>query len=231
MNRIVEYLSDFWFLLFPKNCEACGRVLTRSEEVLCFDCLFELPRTYFCRELDNPVRQLFDGRMRVEKATALFSFQKGSKFRKLLHSLKYNHKPEIGVLLGKELGAEMLSSGNFSDIDYIIPVPLHPNREKKRGYNQSERIAAGISAVTGIPVLVGMLVRNDDTKTQTKMNKEERWQNVSGKFSLTDADRLKGCHVLLVDDVLTTGATTEACGSVLLMVDGLKLSIAVLARA
>lgn len=231
MNRIVEYLSDFWFLLFPKNCEACGRVLTRSEEVLCFDCLFELPRTHFCRELDNPVRQLFDGRMRVEKATALFSFQKGSKFRKLLHSLKYNHKPEIGVLLGKELGAEMLSSGNFSDIDYIIPVPLHPNREKKRGYNQSERIAAGISAVTGIPVLVGMLVRNDDTKTQTKMNKEERWQNVSGKFSLTDADRLKGCHVLLVDDVLTTGATTEACGSVLLMVDGLKLSIAVLARA
>ena len=218
-------------MLFPKNCEACGRVLTRSEEVLCFDCLFELPRTYFCRELDNPVRQLFDGRMRVEKATALFSFQKGSKFRKLLHSLKYNHKPEIGVLLGKELGAEMLSSGNFSDIDYIIPVPLHPNREKKRGYNQSERIAAGISAVTGIPVLVGMLVRNDDTKTQTKMNKEERWQNVSGKFSLTDADRLKGCHVLLVDDVLTTGATTEACGSVLLMVDGLKLSIAVLARA
>ena len=231
MNRIVEYLSDFWFLLFPKNCEACGRVLTRSEEVLCFDCLFELPRTYFCRELDNPVRQLFDGRMRVEKATALFSFQKGSKFRKLLHSLKYNHKPEIGVLLGKELGAEMLSSGNFSDIDYIIPVPLHPNREKKRGYNQSERIAAGISAVTGIPVLVGMLVRNEDKKTQTKMNKEDRWQNVSGKFSLTDADRLKGCHVLLVDDVLTTGATTEACGSVLLMVDGLKLSIAVLARA
>ena len=140
-------------------------------------------------------------------------------------------KPEIGVLLGKELGAEMLSSGNFSDIDYIIPVPLHPNREKKRGYNQSERIAYGISVVTKIQVLTGVLVRNTDTKTQTKMNKEERWQNVSGKFVLTDNDILRGKHVLLVDDVLTTGATTEACGSTLLSVEGLRLSIAVLARA
>lgn len=231
MKRIVEYLSDFWFLLFPKNCEACGRVLTRSEEVLCFDCLYELPRTHYCRELENPVKQTFDGRMKVERATALFSFQKGSRFRKLLHSLKYNHKPEIGVFLGKELGAEILSSGNFSDINYIIPVPLHPNRAKKRGYNQSERIATGISSVTGIPVLTDILVRNNDTKTQTKMNKEERWQNVSGKFSITESSKLKGTHVLLVDDVLTTGATTEACGSVLLSVEGLKLSIAVLAKA
>lgn len=135
------------------------------------------------------------------------------------------------MLLGKELGAEMLSSGNFSDIDYIIPVPLHPNREKKRGYNQSERIASGISAVTKIPVLTGVLVRNTDTKTQTKMNKEERWQNVSGKFVLADSEILKGKHVLLVDDVVTTGATTESCGTVLLSVEGLRLSIAVLARA
>ena len=231
MNKFLEYLSDFWFLLFPKNCEACCRALSRGEELLCFDFLYELPRTHYCKELDNPILQLFDGRIRVEKATALFSFQKGSKFRKLLHSLKYRHKPEIGVLLGKELGAEMLASGNFSDIDYIIPVPLHPNREKKRGYNQSERIASGISAVTKIPVLTGVLVRNTDTKTQTKMNKDERWQNVSGKFVLTDSEVLKDKHVLLVDDVLTTGATTESCGTALLSVVGLRLSSAVLARA
>ena len=231
MSKFFEYLSDFWFLLFPKNCEACGRALSRGEDVLCFDCLYELPRTNFCKELDNPVRQLFEGRIKLERATALFSFQKGSRFRKLLHSLKYHHKPEIGMLLGKELGAEMLSSGNFSDIDYIIPVPLHPNREKKRGYNQSERIASGISAVTKIPVLTGVLVRNIDTKTQTKMNKDERWQNVSGKFVLTDSEILKGKHVLLVDDVVTTGATTESCGTVLLSVEGLRLSIAVLAKA
>ena len=110
-------------------------------------------------------------------------------------------------------------------------MPLHPNREKKRGYNQSERIASGISAVTKIPVLTGVLVRNTDTKTQTKMNKDERWQNVSGKFVLTDSEVLKDKHVLLVDDVLTTGATTESCGTALLSVDGLRLSIAVLARA
>lgn len=231
MKKIVEYLSDFWFLLFPKNCEACGRALTRNEEILCFDCLFELPRTHFCKDLENPIMQMFTGRMRLERATALFAFQKGSRYRKLLHSLKYHHKPEIGVLLGKELGAEMLSSGNFADIDYIIPVPLHPNREKKRGYNQSERIGSGISAVTKIPVLTGVLIRNVETQTQTKMNKEERWQNVSGKFVLTDAEILKGKHVLLVDDVITTGATTESCGSVLLSVEGLRLSIAVLAKA
>ena len=231
MKKLLEYLSDFWFLLFPKNCEACGRALSRGEEVLCFDCLYELPRTHFCKEADNPIMQLFEGRIRLERATALFYFQKGSRFRKLLHSLKYNHKPEIGVLLGKELGAEMLSSGNFTDIDYIIPVPLHPNRQKKRGYNQSERIADGISEITKIPVLVDVLIRNTDTKTQTKMNKEERWQNVSGKFIVTDAEVLKGKHVLLVDDVVTTGATTEACGTTLLSVEGVKLSIAVLARA
>ena len=231
MNRIIEYLTDFWFLLFPKNCEACGRALSRGEEVICFDCLYELPRTHFCKEIDNPIMQLFAGRIRLERATALFYFQKGSKFRKLLHSLKYRHKPEIGVLLGKELGAEMLSSGNFSDIDYIIPVPLHPNRQKKRGYNQSERIAAGISSVTKVPVLVDVLLRNTDTQTQTKMNREERWQNVSGKFVVADNERLKGKHVLLVDDVVTTGATTESCGEALLSVDGLRLSIAVLARA
>lgn len=231
MNKIVEYLSDFWFLLFPKNCEACGRALTRNEEVLCLECLFELPRTHFCNNLENPIMQMFTGRMRLERATALFSFQKGSRYRKLLHSLKYHHKPEIGVFLGKELGAEMLNSGNFSDVDYIIPVPLHPNREKKRGYNQSERIGSGISEVTKVPVLTGVLIRNVETQTQTKMNKEERWQNVSGKFVLTDSEILKGKHVLLVDDVITTGATTESCGSVLLGVEGLRLSIAVLAKA
>ncbi len=231
MKRIVEYLSDFWFLFFPKNCEACGRALTRNEDVLCFDCLFGLPRTHFCKELDNPIMQMYAGRLKLERATALFSFQKGSRYRKLLHSLKYRHKPEIGIVLGRELGAEMISSGNFSGIDYIIPVPLHPNREKKRGYNQSERIGAGISEVTGIPVLTGILVRNAETQTQTKMNKEERWQNVSGKFILTDIEMLKDKHVLLVDDVITTGATTESCGGVLLGIEGLKLSIAALAKA
>lgn len=231
MKRILEYIFDFWHLLFPKYCEACGRILTNNEEVICFDCLYELPRTHFSSEAENPVFHQFDGRMHIEHATALFFFHKGSKYRHLLHSLKYNHKPEIGVFLGKELGAEMLTSDLYKDIDYIVPVPLHPNRQKQRGYNQSERIGEGISQILKIPVCNDILIRNVETQTQTKMNKEERWQNVSGKFIVTDSNIFKNKHLLLVDDVITTGATTESCGSTLLQIEGVKISIAVLAKA
>ena len=190
-----------------------------------------LPRTDYCYDDDNFIVQLFTGRIKIEKATALFTFQKGSKFRKLLHSLKYRGKSEIGILLGKELAAEMLSSKNYSDIDYIIPVPLHPKRQKQRGYNQSEMIGVGMSKVLKIPMLTEVLIRNLETVTQTKMTKDERWKNVSGKFIISDGEILKNKHVLLVDDVVTTGSTLEACGEVLLTIEGLKLSIAVLAKA
>ncbi|HNQ69170.1 MAG TPA: ComF family protein [Bacteroidales bacterium] len=231
MKKIFQYFEDFWFLFFPHVCEACGTALHKNEGPVCFKCLYELPRTDYSSDLDNPIVQLFTGRIKIEKATALFSFHKGSRFRKLLHSLKYKNKPEIGILLGKELGADMLKSKNFKDIDFILPVPLHTNRLKQRGYNQSEMIGQGISAVTKIPLLINSLVRNKETVTQTKMTKEERWNNVSGKFSINDSELLKNKHVLLVDDVLTTGSTIEACGEVLLEVEGLKLSIAVLAKA
>lgn len=231
MKKVFQYLEDFWFLLFPHICEACGTALYKNEGPVCFKCLYDLPRTDYCMDLENPVVNLFTGRIKVEKATALFEFHKGSRFRKLLHGLKYKNKPEIGILLGKELGAEMLKSKNFEDIDFIIPVPLHPNRQKQRGYNQSEMIGEGISKVTKIPVLINHLVRAKETVTQTKMTKDERWKNVSGKFVINNPEMLENKHVLLIDDVITTGSTIEACGEVLLAVKGLKLSIAVLARA
>ena len=218
-------------MFFPTVCEACGASLHKHENPICFKCLYELPRTDYYYDDDNYIVQLFTGRIKIEKATALFTFQKGSKFRKLLHSLKYRGKSEIGILLGKELAAEMLSSKNFSDIDYIIPVPLHPNRQKQRGYNQSEMIGVGMSMVLKIPMLTDVLIRNLETVTQTKMTKDERWKNVSGKFIISDGEILKNKHVLLVDDVVTTGSTLEACGEVLLTIEGLKLSIAVLAKA
>lgn len=174
---------------------------------------------------------MFAGRIKLEKATALFTFQKGSRFRKLLHGLKYKHKPEIGILLGRELGAEMLKSGNYNDVDIIIPVPLHTKRLKERGYNQSEMIGKGISEILNIPVLTDILIRNEYTQTQTKMTREERWNNVSGKFVLTLPEKIEGKHVMLVDDVITTGSTLEACGEILLNAKDLKLSIAVLAKA
>jgi competence protein ComFC len=231
LRKVIQYFEDFWFLLFPHICEACGTTLHKNEGPVCFKCLYDLPRTDYCVDLENPVVELFIGRIKIEKATALFTFQKGSRFRKLLHALKYKSKPEIGILLGKELGAEMLKSKNFSDIDFIIPVPLHPNRQKQRGYNQSEMIGEGISKVTKIPMMIENLVRAKETVTQTKMTKEERWKNVSGKFVLNDLESLKNKHVLLIDDVITTGSTIEACGEVLLTVEGLRLSIAVLAKA
>ncbi len=231
MTSIKTYIEDFWFLIFPYVCEACGATLQKNEQPICTKCLYEIPRTDYCKDLDNDIAHLFAGRLKVEKATALFHFHKGSRFRKLLHSLKYKSKPEIGVLLGKELGAEMYSSKNFKDIDYIIPVPLHPKREKQRGYNQSERIGHGISLVTDIPQLTDVLLRNVETVTQTKMTREERWKNVSGKFIIKNPEMIENKHVLLIDDVVTTGSTLEACGEILLSIKDLKLSIAVLANA
>lgn len=231
MKILLKYLRDFSCLFYPNSCEACITPLKLNENVICTKCLYELPRTDFCYDNENFIMQLFAGRLRLERAVALFSFQKGSRFRKLLHSLKYKNKPEIGVLLGKELGAEMIKSGNFLDIDYIIPVPLHPKRQKERGYNQSEAIGKGISQVTGISLCTDVFFRNVYTKTQTKMTRDERWQNVSGKFVVKQVEKIENKHILLVDDVVTTGSTLEACGEILLNVKGLKLSIAVLANA
>jgi ComF family protein len=231
LKFLKTYIEDFWHLLFPHICEACGNALNKGEEILCFQCLYDLPRTDYSEFLENPITELFAGRLKIEKATALFTFHKGSRFRKLLHSLKYKNKPEIGIILGKELAAQMLKSKNFLDIDFLIPVPLHPKRKKQRGYNQSEMIAKGISQITKIPLSIENLVRNKETVTQTKMTKEERWTNVSGKFSIKNPAQLKGKHVMLIDDVVTTGSTMEACGEILLSVENLKLSIAVLAKA
>ncbi|MDD4148866.1 MAG: ComF family protein [Bacteroidales bacterium] len=231
MKKIIEYIEDFWFLIFPYVCESCGVALGKNEPPVCFKCLYELPRTDYCLNQENPIVDLFIGRIKLEKATALFHYYKGSRFKKLLHGLKYKNKPEIGILLGKELGAAMVSSGNFKDVDYIIPVPLHPNRQKQRGYNQSEMIGEGIAAVTGIPMLTDVLLRSVETVTQTKMTRDDRWKNVSGKFIIKNENLIQNKHLLLIDDVVTTGSTLEACGETLLNVDGVKLSIAVLAEA
>ncbi len=231
MNFIKTYLKDLWFLIYPNICEACGMILNNNEGPICTKCLYELPRTDYCKHIENDITLLFAGRIKIEKATALFHFHKGSRFRKLLHSLKYKNKPEIGILLGKELGAAMYSSGNYNNIDYIIPVPLHPKRQKQRGYNQSEMIGKGISLVTDIPILTDVLIRNVETVTQTKMTREERWKNVSGKFIINNPEKIENKHVILIDDVVTTGSTLEACGEKLLTIKDLSLSIAVLANA
>lgn len=231
LRKIVKYFEDFIFLFYPPVCNACRAPLNINEDAICTKCLYELPRTDFFYDDENAIVHLFAGRIKLEKGTALFHFEQGSRFRKLLHYLKYHQKPEIGVLLGKELGAEMLKSNNFSDIDVVIPVPLHPKRKKQRGYNQSEKIGEGISKVMGIPQYTDVFIRNEYTQTQTRINREERWKNVSGKFKIENNAKIENKHILLVDDVVTTGSTMEACGEILQTVKGLKLSIAVLAKA
>jgi ComF family protein len=225
----INFIRNFTALLFPKQCEACGNALQGNEHVLCVPCIYHLPRTNYWNEAGNTMEQLFWGKLRIEHACALFFFGKGSRYRKLLHKLKYNGKREIGIELGRRLGMELKTAPLYHGIDVIVPVPLHPKKQRKRGYNQSEQIARGIAEITGWPVDATSLTRQLFTATQTRKTRMERWKNVSEVFTVKHAEPLVGKHVLLVDDVITTGATLEACAQQLLHVNGCRVSMVTLA--
>jgi ComF family protein len=174
---------------------------------------------------DNPVAQLFWGRCYIERAAAFSFYSRGSRIRNLIHRLKYSGIQEIGHELGRIYAAALLKSGFVSGVDLIIPVPLHPARKRTRGFNQSECIARGISEVTSIPVNTRALRRIVKSSTQTNKSRFERWTNVEGIFSVTDQEAVSGRHVLLVDDVITTGSTIEACANELLKIEGVKVSV------
>jgi ComF family protein len=190
-----------------------------------------IPRTDYHLKADNPVAQLFWGRCIVEKAAAFSFYNRGSRIRRLIHNLKYKGIREIGTELGRIYGKALKSSGYMDGIDFIIPVPLHFSKIRKRGFNQSEIISMGISSVTDIPVVVTCLERVSVSDTQTKKSRYERWINVEGIFRVSDSEALKGKHVLLVDDVITTGSTIESCVNELMKNEGTKVSIAALAYA
>ncbi|MDO9615953.1 MAG: phosphoribosyltransferase family protein, partial [Bacteroidota bacterium] len=168
---------------------------------------------------------------RIEHATAFFHFSKGSKYQSLLHNLKYKGMKELGAEIGKQFGIDLLMSGNFSNVDVICPVPLHPLKEKKRGYNQSWWIASGIAHQMQKQLSDDNLKRNTATETQTRKARFERWQNVAGIFELTNPEAFSGKHILLVDDVVTTGSTLEACAQAIITKTDAKVSIATLATA
>jgi competence protein ComFC len=225
------WLSSFFNLFYPSVCAACGERLVIQEKVICTHCLVDMPRTNFHHQADNPVSQLFWGRARIENASALFRFQKGSRFQELLHLLKYKGRQDVGIELGRQLGFELKKSDLYKSVEIVIPVPLHPKREKKRGYNQAECISIGMAESMEIKLHVGNLIRNIATETQTKKSRIERWKNVNSIFTVKDPDLLKNKNVIIVDDVVTTGATLEACAQTLLGIDGIKVSIAALAMA
>lgn len=227
----MSLLDDFISLIYPNICAACGNSLFKHEEVLCNFCEFHLPQTNFHMDRDNPVAMIFWGRTEVESAASYYHFNKGSKVQRLIHLLKYKGRKDIGVYLGKQYGSFLRNSPLFSTVEVVIPVPLHWKKQRKRGYNQSEQFAIGLSASMKIPVDILTLYRKKATDTQTKKSRFKRWENVAEIFDLKDPAKLAGKHVLLVDDVITTGATLEACIQVLHAVPGIRISVASIAAA
>lgn len=227
-SPILYYLTE---LIFPKLCVTCGDKLIEQEQWICLHCLHHIPRTNFHREPENPVAQLFYGRVRIEHATAFFHFSKGSKYQSLLHNLKYKGMKELGTEIGKQFGIDLLQSESFTSVDIICPVPLHPQKEKKRGYNQSWWVASGIAQQMQKQLSDDNLKRITATETQTRKARFERWQNVEGIFELTDPEAFSEKHILLIDDVVTTGSTLEACAQAIISKTDARVSIATLATA
>ena len=224
-------LTDALHLFYPHICTGCGSDLIGKNNLLCLNCIDELPHTNFTLYENNPIEKIFTGRLKFKAAHSEFYFSKGQLIQHLIHQLKYNNNKEIGFYLGELMGNSLLKGSRFSNIDYLIPLPLYPDKEFKRGYNQAEIICQGVSKTTQIPVMVNNVVRQRQTETQTRKHRAERWQNVEGSFTIKNPDALTGKNVLLIDDVITTGATLEACGQVILRVPGTSICFASLAHA
>jgi len=229
LQKLKSYLNDFSHLLYPHNCEGCGTDVLNDDAILCTKCLFDLPETNFTNTKNNPVEKIFYGRLNIIAATAAYYFTKNSLLQHLMIQLKYRNNKDIGFFLGKQLGYQLQESERFNDVDVLVPLPLNPKKEKKRGYNQAMIICEGIASVWQKPVLKNALIRTQFTETQTQQDRIHRWQNMQHVFAVADKNSLQDKHVLLVDDVITTGATLEACGNTIVNILNTQLSIATLA--
>ncbi len=227
-----ELASGLTHIFYPRLCEGCSKPLLAEEQVLCLNCsIYNLPRTAYHHIHENETFMRFAGRVKVEKATSLAYFTPDGLLQHLLHGLKYDNKKEIGTYLGTQLGYDLLQTNWQIGIDAIIPVPLHPQKEAIRGFNQALLIAEAMDDVMKLPVLDKIVRRNRFTETQTQKTREERMENMQGAFEVVNEEKIQGKHILLIDDVLTTGATLEACAQCLLAVSGVKVSIATIGIA
>lgn len=230
MITLKEIKDSVLHLLFPHVCAGCGSDILHEESVLCMRCIDAMPETNFELHPNNPVEKTFWGRLPITGATAQFYFTKESLMQHLMHQFKYKGNKELGMQLGKIMGEQIIKSTRF-EVDALIPLPLFPAKEKRRGYNQATILCEGMAEAMNLPVLDKIISRPQHTETQTKKGRIERWKNMEGKFILSDADAIKNKHLLLVDDVVTTGATLEACGNELLKAENVRLSVATLCIA
>ena len=230
-SSVKEIFDGFVSLFYPPYCLACNGILVKGESAICTDCISELPRSLDHSEKENNLFQKLSGRLKVEHASAFFIFRKRGKIQRLMHAFKYKNHPEIGIMLGKIYGKELLEAGRTKDLDMIIPVPLHLAKKKKRGFNQSAEFGKGLGSILAIPCYDDVLVRAVYSETQTTKSRLSRWQNVNAIFKVENQELIKGKNILLVDDIATTGATLEACGTALFESGISTLRIACLARA
>ena len=223
-------LTDFISLVYPETCYLCLKKLSKLQPNPCLKCQRELPVTNFHLEPENPIQKLFFSKIAVHSSTAYYYFTKGGLVQQLIHSVKYKNQKELGVFIGTLFGNELIQSTYFNDVEYILPVPLHPNKLIQRGYNQSECIAMGISKSMNIPVKTNWLYRKEHQDSQTRKSHFDRWVNVSSVFEVQKHE-IKGTRFLLVDDVITTGSTIESCVQAILNAyPEAKVSVAALAH-
>ena len=226
-----EIRESLLHVVFPHVCDGCGSDLVNIESRLCIRCLSSLPETNFELHPNNPVEKDFWGRLPIISASAHLYFTKESLVQHLMHQLKYKGNKDLGLQLGRLMGNALKSATRFNEIEALVPLPLFPSKEKKRGYNQATVLCEGMAEILSIPILNKVITRPQHTETQTKKGRIERWKNIEGKFQLVDPVAIQNKHLLLVDDVVTTGATLEACGNELLTAENVKLSVATLCVA
>lgn len=229
--KAVAYLQDFFSLFFPPICPACSKNLVVKGSCLCGTCQAQLPFARLADEKENLLTQLFWGRVPIESGAPLLYFTKGSKVQHLIHRFKYQGCREIGPYLGRLHGHDLKRSIHYQDLDMVVPVPLHPRKERLRGYNQSVLFGRGLAESMGIPLVENRLLRIVPTASQTRKTRFRRWENVESVFHIPDLSFFENKRVLLVDDVVTTGSTLEACCQKLLEAKGIKIWLATIALA
>ena len=224
-------LNDFFSLFFPNTCLICGKALARGEEYICLGCYQGLPKNGNSLGEDQALRKRFFGRLAVQNAYAYLKFLKQGAVQQLMHAIKYDHQPELAERLGWSFGRDLLKMGLDQKIDIILPIPLHPSKQRRRGYNQSDYLAKGLSEGLEVTWSDKVLARKTNSSTQTRKNRMQRWENVKNIFEVIAPRLVKEKRVLLVDDIITTGATLESCGHALLKAGCAEISIAALAVA